>query len=285
MSRVIKTAGIDVLPPRAATAPEDAPALASRAPVPIALISVVTVAAILGLWSLSSWLGWVSKVFLPSPLAVVDALVLTARDGFADSTLLRHALASLGRVFGSLVASLVVGIPVGVAIATTRIGRGVFDPIVEFLRTLPPLAYLPLVIIWFGIGETSKMLVIGLAMLPAIVLSTAAGVRSASEDRIRAARSLGASPFDVLRLVVLPSALPAILTGLRIALGAGWTTLIAAELIAAPRGLGYMIQSAAQFLATDVVIAGIFVIAAFAIAFEAVLRALERRFVPWGGRL
>jgi taurine transport system permease protein len=285
MSRVIKTAGLDVLPPRAATAPEDVAASASRAPVPIALISVVTVAAILGLWSLSSWLGWVSKVFLPSPLAVVDALVLTARDGFADSTLLRHALASLGRVFGSLVASLVVGIPVGVAIATTRIGRGVFDPIVEFLRPLPPLAYLPLVIIWFGIGETSKMLVIGLAMLPAIVLSTAAGVRSASEDRIRAARSLGASPFDVLRLVVLPSALPAILTGLRIALGAGWTTLIAAELIAAPRGLGYMIQSAAQFLATDVVIAGILVIAAFAIAFEAVLRALERRFVPWGGRL
>lgn len=253
--------------------------------VPVAAISAATVAAILALWSLSSWLGWVSPVFLPSPIAVVDALVLTARDGFADSTLFRHSLASLGRVFGALVASLAVGIPVGVAIASTRVGRGVFDPIVEFLRPLPPLAYLPLVIIWFGIGEASKMLVIGLAMIPAIVIATAAGVRSASEDRIRAARSLGATRFDVLRLVVLPSALPSILTGLRIALGAGWTTLIAAELVAAPQGLGYMIQSAAQFLATDVVIAGIFVIAAFAILFEVVLRALERRFVPWGTRL
>lgn len=177
MSRVAKTAGLDVLPPREALDPNDPPSSTRRAPMPIALISAVTVAAILALWSLSCWLGWVSKVFLPSPLAVVDALVLTARDGFADSTLLRHSLASLGRVFGSLLASLLIGIPVGVAIATTRIGRGVFDPIVEFLRPLPPLAYLPLVIIWFGIGETSKMLVIGLAMLPAIVLSTAAGVR------------------------------------------------------------------------------------------------------------
>lgn len=253
--------------------------------VPVAVISAATVAGILALWSVSAWYGWVSRVFLPSPIQVWDALVLSATQGFADSTLLQHALASLGRVFGALVCSLAVGVPVGVAIAATRVGRGVFDPIVEFLRPLPPLAYLPLVIIWFGIGEASKMLVIGLAMIPAIVIATAAGVRSASEDRIRAARALGASRSDVLRLVILPSALPSILTGLRIALGAGWTTLIAAELVAAPRGLGYMIQAAAQFLATDIVIAGILVIAAFAIVFEAVLRALERRFVPWGTRL
>lgn len=253
--------------------------------VSVVVISATTVAGILALWSVSAWYGWVSRVFLPSPIQVWDALVLSATQGFADSTLLQHALASLGRVFGALVCSLAVGVPVGVAIAATRIGRGVFDPIVEFLRPLPPLAYLPLVIIWFGIGEASKMLVIGLAMIPAIVIATAAGVRSASEDRIRAACSLGASRSDVLRLVILPSALPSILTGLRIALGAGWTTLIAAELVAAPRGLGYMIQAAAQFLATDIVIAGILVIAAFAIVFEAVLRALERRFVPWGTRL
>lgn len=156
-------------------------------------------------------------MFLPSPLAVVHAFAVAARDGF-----------------GALAASLLVGVPLGVAIAATRIGRGVFDLIVEFLRPLPPLAYLPLVVIWFGIGEGSKMLVIGLAMVPAVVISTAAGVRLVSEDRVRAARSLGASPATVLRSVVLPSALPSILTGLRIALGAGWTTLIAAELVAPP---------------------------------------------------
>lgn len=287
MSRTIDTAVLSapVVVPGPTTDDGLVPTPLSTPQVPVAVISGATVAAILALWSISAWYGWVSPVFLPSPFQVWDALVLSATEGFADSTLLQHALASLGRVFGALVSSLAIGVPVGVAIAATRVGRGVFDPIVEFLRPLPPLAYLPLVIIWFGIGEASKMLVIGLAMIPAIVIATAAGVRSASEDRIRAARSLGASRSDVLRLVVLPSALPSILTGLRIALGAGWTTLIAAELVAAPRGLGYMIQSAAQFLATDVVIAGILVIAAFAIVFEAVLRALERRFVPWGTRL
>jgi taurine transport system permease protein len=287
MSRTIEPAvlpsPIVVADPPAQTTPIRKPRPTRR--VPVAAISAATVAVIVALWSMSARYGWVSSVFLPSPFQVWDALVLSATQGFADSTLLQHALASLGRVFGALVCSLALGVPVGVAIAATRVGRGVFDPIVEFLRPLPPLAYLPLVIIWFGIGEASKMLVIGLAMIPAIVIATAAGVRSASEDRIRAARSLGASRSDVLRLVILPSALPSILTGLRIALGAGWTTLIAAELVAAPRGLGYMIQSAAQFLATDVVIAGILVIAAFAIMFEAVLRALERRFVPWGTRL
>ncbi len=264
---------------------EPLPAATPRRPVPVASISALTLAAILTLWTLSARFGWVSPVFLPAPIAVARALLGAARDGFADSTLLQHSLASLGRVFGALAASLVVGVPIGIAIATSQVGRAVFDPIVEFLRPLPPLAYLPLVVIWFGIGEGSKMLVIGLAMIPAIIISTAAGVRSASRDRVRAARSLGASSATVLGFVVLPSALPSILTGLRIALGAGWTTLIAAELVAAPRGLGYMIQSAAQFLATDVVLAGIFVIAAFALFFEAVLRALERRFVPWASRL
>ncbi|WP_287096019.1 ABC transporter permease subunit, partial [Mesorhizobium sp.] len=118
----------------------------------------------------------------------------------------------------------------------------------------PPLAYLPLIIIWFGIGEPSKVLVIAIAMVAPIALSTTAGVKGVSRERINAARSLGATRRQVLTHVVLPSALPSILTGLRIALGAGWTTLVAAELIAATQGLGFMIQSAAQFLVTDVVI-------------------------------
>ena len=144
--------------------------------------------------------------------------------------------------------------------------------------------YLPLVIIWFGIGEPSKILIIAIAMLAPIVLSTAAGVRGVDPDRMNAARSLGATQAQLLRHVVLPSTLPAILTGIRIALGAGWSTLVAAELVAASRGLGFMIQSAAQFLVTDVVLMGILVIAAVAFALEALLRWFERRLVPWAGR-
>ncbi len=251
----------------------------------IRLVPLATVVLILALWSLASSQGWVSKVFLPSPLTVLKSAYQVSVSGFADSTLLEHLLASLGRVFGALAASIVVAVPIGAIIASSRIGRGIFDPIVEFLRPLPPLAYLPLIIIWFGIGEASKVLVIGLAMAPPIIIATAAGVRSVSRDRLNAARSLGATRLQLLRFVVLPSALPSIVTGIRIALGAGWSTLVAAELVAASRGLGFMIQSAATFLGTDVVILGIAVIGIVAILFELLMRALEKRFVPWSNHL
>ncbi|TJW57727.1 MAG: ABC transporter permease subunit, partial [Mesorhizobium sp.] len=134
------------------------------------------------------------------------------------------------------------------------------------------------------IGESSKILVIAIAMLAPVALSTAAGVRGVSRERIDAARSLGATRRQVVRHVMLPSALPSILTGLRIALGAGWSTLVAAELVAATRGLGFMIQSAAQFLVTDVVVMGILVIATIAFALEFVIRRVERALVPWAGK-
>lgn len=253
----------------------------ASSPLPVAVISTLTVAAIIGLWSAASAYALVSPVFLPSPQQVVVALYKLIVTGFVDATLAEHVGASLYRIFGALIASVVIGIPVGIAIGTSRVGRGILDPIVEFLRPLPPLAYLPLIIIWVGIGEASKITVIALSMLPSIILSTSAGVRAVSKDHVNAARSLGATRRQVLVEVVLPSSVPSILTGIRIALGAGWTTLVAAELVAATSGIGFMIQSAAQFLVTDIVIAGIVVIAVIAIVLEYVARLIERRLVPW----
>jgi len=250
-------------------------------PLPVPVISAITVVTIIALWSVASAYALVSPVFLPSPRQVALAAYTLVVKGFVDATLAEHVGASLYRIFGALIASVLIGIPAGIAIGTSRVGRGILDPIVEFLRPLPPLAYLPLVIIWAGIGEASKITVIALSMLPSIILSTSAGVRSVSKDHINAARSLGAGKRQVLAEVVLPSAVPSILTGIRIALGAGWTTLVAAELVAATSGIGFMIQSAAQFLVTDIVIAGIIVIALIAILFEYVARQIERRLVPW----
>ncbi|RVB74423.1 MULTISPECIES: ABC transporter permease subunit [unclassified Mesorhizobium] len=255
-----------------------------RARVSARVVSTVTILAVLAAWALSARLQLVSPVFLPSPAAVWTKFIAVARDGFVDATLVQHIVASLGRVFAALVAAVIVGVPVGLAIGTSVIGRGIFDPLLEFLRPIPPLAYLPLVIIWFGIGEPSKILVIAIAMLAPVALSTASGVRGVSQERVNAARSLGATQAQVIRHVILPSALPSILTGLRIALGAGWSTLVAAELVAATRGLGFMIQSAAQFLVTDVVVMGILVIAAIAFVLEFIIRRLERALVPWAGR-
>lgn len=249
--------------------------------VPTSVYSLLTGLGLIAAWWLASTYGAVSPVFLPSPLVVLTSLWSLITVGFVDSTLLEHLAASLGRVLGALVVSVVIGVPAGLLIATSRIGRGVLDPIVEFLRPLPPLAYLPLIIIWVGIGEASKVTVIALSMLPPIILSTSAGVRSVPSDFINAARSFGASRSQVLVRVIVPATIPSILTGLRIALGTGWSTLVAAELVAATKGLGFMIQSAAQFLVTDIVIAGIAVIAIIAFALEWVARWVERRFVPW----
>ena len=255
-----------------------------RPAISASVVSAATILVMLIAWAFAAHLELVSPVFLPAPDAVLAKLVSVATTGYVDATLWQHLAVSLGRVFAALLAALAIGIPIGLAIGASTFGRGIFDPLLEFLRPIPPLAYLPLVIIWFGIGEPSKVLVIAIAMLAPVALSTAAGVKGVSQDRVNAARSLGASRPQVLRHVVLPSALPSILTGLRIALGAGWSTLVAAELIAATRGLGFMIQSAAQFLVTDVVIMGIFVIATIAFALEFGIRRIEALLVPWAGR-
>ncbi|EFF6505725.1 taurine ABC transporter permease TauC [Escherichia coli] len=184
-----------------------------------------------------------------------------------------------------LLAAVVIGIPVGIAMGLSPTVRGILDPVIELYRPVPPLAYLPLMVIWFGIGETSKILLIYLAIFAPVAMSALAGVKSAQQVRIRAAQSLGASRAQVLWFVILPGALPEILTGLRIGLGVGWSTLVAAELIAATRGLGFMVQSAGEFLATDVVLAGIAVIAIIAFLLELGLRALQRRLTPWHGEV
>ncbi len=245
------------------------------------LVSTATIVSFLLLWWLASALALVSPVFLPSPAAVAISLGSLVTTGFVDATLAEHAAASLWRIFGALFFAVLIGVPAGLVIGLSRIGKALFDPVVEFLRPLPPLAYLPLIIIWFGIGEPSKIIVIALAMLPPVIISTAAGVKTVPKDQVRAARSFGASGLQVLSHVILPNTLPGILTGIRIALGAGWSTLVAAELVAANRGLGFMIQSASQFLVTDVVIAGILVIALIAFLLEGLARVVEARLIPW----
>ncbi|ARL19868.1 ABC transporter permease subunit [Burkholderia pseudomallei] len=232
-------------------------------------------------WWLAARFEWVSAALLPGPEAVLRKLVVLSTEGFDDATLGEHLLASVSRIATAFALAIVTAIPVGILVATNRIVRGVVDPIVEFYRPIPPLAYLPLMVVWFGIGDASKILLIYLTMFAPLAIATAAGASGVSESRLRAAASLGATRVQLLRHVVLPSALPDILTGVRIALGAGWSTLVAAELIAATRGLGFMVYSASRFLVTDVVIAGILVIGAIALALEIGLRALQRQLTPW----
>ena len=249
-------------------------------------LSVATLAVLLAVWWAVAALQLISPLFLPPPGQVLQKLItITGPQGFMDATLWQHLAASLTRIVIALLAAVLIGVPVGIAMGLNSTVRGILDPLIELYRPVPPLAYLPLMVIWFGIGETSKILLIYLAIFAPVAMSALAGVKSAQQVRIRAARSLGASRAQVLWLVILPGALPEILTGLRIGLGVGWSTLVAAELIAATRGLGFMVQSAGEFLATDVVLAGITVIAIIAFLLELGLRALQRRLTPWHGEV
>lgn len=247
--------------------------------------SALSVLAVLGAWWLVAWAGLIPPLYLPGPAAVMRALLQVARVGYMDATLWQHLEASLLRVLAALLLALATAIPLGLVLGLNQVLKALVDPLIEFYRPIPPLAYLPLIVIWFGIGEVSKVLLIFLAIFAPVVVATTAGVLAVDPIRVRVAQSLGASRLQVVRFVVLPSALPTIVTGIRIALGAGWSTLVAAELIAATRGLGFMIQSASQFLATDLVVGGILIIALVAFLFEIVLRRLQRHLSPWLGRM
>ncbi|KAA1180328.1 ABC transporter permease subunit [Rhizobium tropici] len=252
---------------------------------PTVTISIATAIVCLALWWLVAKLGLVSHLFLPRPDEVLTQIGVVYRDGYAGASLSEHILASLFRIAAAAAIAIIVGIPVGLLMGLNRWAKGILDTPIEFYWPLPPLSYLPLMIIWLGIGETSKITLLVLAMFAPICLSAQAGVRSLPLERVNAARSLGASRLQLFFAVVLPSALPEILTGVRIAFGIGWGTLVAAELIASTRGIGFMIMSASQFLATDVVFVGIGIIAVCAFTFSAAVRILEAMLVPWKGKL
>ncbi len=248
-------------------------------------ISIVTAIVLIVAWFVVTDMGWIKPLFLPSPQAVWGKFIAANTEGVSNSTLWQHTVASLSRVFGAFALACVTAIPIGILMGTNRVMRGIFDAPIEFYRPLPPLAYLPLVIIWFGIGEFSKILLIFLAIFAPMAISARAGVRSVSMEQIHAAYAMGATRLQIVWHVIVKAAMPEIFTGMRIGIGVGWTTLVAAEMVAARRGLGFMVLNAAEFLASDTVIMGIIVIGLFAFGFDLLMRYIERLMVPWKGKV
>jgi len=252
---------------------------------PSLAISIVTVIAIFALWWVATHFGWIRDIFLPTPERIAGSFVEAWRgDIQGGKPLWEHFWWSLVRVFAAFVFACVTAIPAGIAMGVSRVARGIFDPPVEFYRPLPPLAYLPLIVIWFGIEETAKIVLIYLACFAPLAMAARAGVKSVMIEQISAAYSMGASKWQVIWHVIIPAAMPEIFTGMRIAIGFCWTTLVAAEMVAATAGLGQMVLNASNFLRTDVVIMGIVVIGAVAYAFDLLMRYIERLVVPWKGR-
>ncbi len=224
-------------------------------------------------------------IWLPAPEAVVSRVISTYTEGYRDSYLTEHLGISLYRVVMGFLLGAVVGIPLGYAMGLSDWFRGWFDPIVEFMRPVPPLALIPLVIIWAGIGESGKLILLFLAALWIMAIAARAGVSGVAIAKVHAAYSLGASKAQIMRHVIVPNSLPEIFTGARVAMGVCWGTVVAAELVAAERGAGMMIMVASKFQQTDIVLMGIILIGVIGFGIDILMRMAEKYLVPWKGRV
>jgi taurine transport system permease protein len=222
-------------------------------------------------------------IWMPSPEAVVKRFFEIADAGYQNFTLWEHLGWSLMRVIVGFFLGSLIGIPLGYAMGLSNWVRGWFDPIVEFMRPVPPLALIPLVIIWFGIWETGKIVLLFLAALWIMTIAARAGVSGVNISKVHAAYSLGATKSQVLRYVIVPNSLPEIFTGARVAMGVCWGTVVAAELVAAQKGAGMMIIAASKFQLTDIVIMGIILIGVVGYSIDILMRIAERILVPWKG--
>ena len=262
------------------------------------LWSIVTVLALLIAWAVATAGAYLDPLFWP-PLerrlfpwddpdrarpGVIDRFVNLVMEGYRNVSLWAHIWTSVRRVLLGVLFGALLGIPLGFAMGLNSVARGILDPIVEFVRPIPPLALIPLVILWLGIDETAKTFLLFLAALFIMLIAARSGASSVRISKVHAAYSLGASKAQVLRYVILPNALPEIFTGLRTSMGVCWGTLVAAELVAADQGVGSMMMIAKNFLQTEVVVIGIIIIGAIGFAIEMLMRTLERWLIPWKGK-
>ncbi|MFK8080600.1 MAG: ABC transporter permease [Granulosicoccus sp.] len=229
--------------------------------------------------------GWqMESLYLPAPEAVWARTLKIMDEGFRNFTLAEHLGYSLFRVVVGFLLGALIGIPLGYAMGLSNWFRGWFDPIVEFMRPVPPLALIPLVIIWAGIGETGKIILLFLAALWIMAIAARAGVSGVNISKVHAAYSLGAGPRQIMRYVIVPNSLPEIFTGARVAMGVCWGTVVAAELVAAEQGAGMMIMTASKFQNTDIVIMGIILIGVIGFGIDLLMRWAESILVPWKGK-
>ncbi len=231
-----------------------------------------------------SYSQFLSPRTFPSPRDTWTAMVELWNNGFANETLWAHTWASLRRVGLGMFWGVVIGVPVGFAMGLSSRLRGFFDAPVELFRPIPPLALLPLFILMFGIGDRPAVRLLFFAALWIMIIAARSGVRTANLSKVRAAYSLGASKWQVLTRVLLPNALPEIFTGLRVALGVCWGTLVAAELVGTRVGLGSMIFAARPFFRLDIMLAGVVIIALLGVLMDVIMRFLEARLIPWRGK-
>lgn len=247
-------------------------------------VSVVTGLLIILAWELGVRVGGVKRVYLSPPSDVLVALWQLLHEGYAGTALSTQIGASIGRVFSGYIMAALAGIPIGLLMGRSPFVQRILDPVLQTYRPIPPIAYIPLLIIWFGIGELPKVILIFLAVFPVVCLNAFDGVGNISETKLRAAYALGAKEWHIFWFIILPGSLPHIATGLRIGIGSAWMAVVAAEMIAADSGLGWMVLDASRYLRTDLVILGILIIGLIGFSLDISFRLIEEQLLPWRGK-
>ncbi len=246
--------------------------------VPIVLVRALTsVGIVLIAWEMIVYLHFVRSVLLPPPTTVIAKL----EGHWAKHYLQIHIVASIQRLFIAFFLAILTGIPLGFLIANFRRISDYIDPLLNLIRVIPPPAWLPFAILWFGIGNPPAIYIIWLGSFFPILLNTIRGIRNTQQIHIESILNLGGKRMDVYRRVMLPSAFPTIFTGIRIGFGIGWVCLVTAELVAVDAGLGWMIEDARNLLDTPTVLGGMVVICMFGILFDTILRKTEQVIVRW----
>jgi ABC-type nitrate/sulfonate/bicarbonate transport system permease component len=245
-------------------------------------ICVGSVAVLIGAW----WYvtrpgGGISPLFLPPPGEVQDALIRLLKRPYLGSTLGQHIAASLKVVMTGWLAAGLVGLPLGIAMGWWRKARWIAFPIFQVLRPVPPLAWIPLAIVWLGIGESARVFVVFIAAIVPWVLNSMQAVHSIDALLVRAALTLGANDRQILTRVVCRTALPTLVAGARIALGNAWTTLVAAELLAATSGLGYIALNASRTLEIGILLVAMAIIGVLGALFSVIMQLVTRIVAPW----
>ena len=247
------------------------------------VISLTTIAIVFLAWTLVTANKLVDPLFLPSPMAVWDAFIDIWQNGYKGNSLIFHIGESMYRLTVALLLAIVTAIPLGMLSGFAKPIRAALDPIVEFYRPLPPLAYYTLLVIWLGIENPSKIALLYLGAFAPLYIAAVSGVQRIPRDRVNASLSLGASSWQVFVYVIFPSCLPDLFTGLRTAIGFTYTTLVAAEMVAAVSGIGWMVLDASKFLRSDVIFVGIIIMGIIAIAIDAGIRWVQKTQLPWIG--
>lgn len=248
------------------------------------IISVGTVIVILGIWFIATMLQWVDPKLVPSPQSVWIALIDIMGNGYKNYTLLQHLWASMERLLIAFIGAVFMAVPLGLASGYNSKIRAFFEPIIEFYRPLPPLAYYTLLVLWLGIENESKISLLFLACFAPIYISCVSAVIKIKEGYINSAYTVGASKLQIFIHVVFPACLPDIFIGLRTALGVAYTTLVSAEMVAANSGIGWMVLDASRYLRSDIIFLGIIIMGITGILLDGSIQLIEHKVVPWKGK-